>query len=198
MTDPHTPGAAPDPRATTPPYPPSAPAPPAPGYAQPAPGYARPAPGYAQPAPGYGYPAQNVGYPAPGYGYPAPLPSGRRYWALLFLFYIPWAGLLVAPIVAIAQLSSARRSPFPVVRENARWAANWALSYFLYFVCLLTLLIIIGVSTSRYGEPSGLIAIPGVLLIGIGIYCLVEMIIGTVRSDRVVHRPPLAIPFFRA
>ncbi|MFJ4254741.1 DUF4870 domain-containing protein [Microbacterium sp. NPDC090003] len=164
-------------------------------------------PAYGQTPPPYGQ--APTGYPAPGYapyGYP-PI-SGRRYWALLFLVYIPYVGALVAAIVAIVQRSSAMRSPHPIVRENARWAANWALSYLLYLIALFTLLITIGVGTSRPrsydeygyssgGDPSGWIAVPGLLLIGVGIYCLVTMIRGTVISDRVVHRPALAIPFFR-
>lgn len=55
--------------------------------------------------------------------YPPPGPmtiSGRRYWALLFLMYIPYVGVIVAVIVAIAQRSSAIRSPHPIVSENAR------------------------------------------------------------------------------
>ena len=56
-------------------------------------------------------------------------PSGAKFWALLFLFYIPYVGLLVAIIVALVQRSNAKASPHPLVRENARWAANWALSY---------------------------------------------------------------------
>ncbi|MFF7292986.1 DUF4870 domain-containing protein [Microbacterium sp. NPDC008134] len=183
-----------------------------PAYGQAPAGY--PAPGY--PAPGYpapGYPAQ--GYPAPAYspyGYP-PI-SGRRYWALLFLFYVPYLGVVAAPIVAVVQRASAMRSPHPIIRENARWAANWALSYALYLIALVVIMITIGVATTRpysydsygyddygydsYGSsPSGWIALPGLLIFAIGIYCLVTMIIGTVTSERKVHRPALAIPFFR-
>lgn len=224
--------------AVQPPEPPAAPQPPA-GYqlpagyslpAQPPYGQAPAQPPYGQaPAaypgqPAYGQapapygqaPAQPpygqapTGYPTPGYapyGYP-PI-SGRRYWALLFLVYIPYVGAIVAAIVGIVQRSSAMRSPHPIVRENARWAANWALSYVLYLIVLFVLLITIGVGTARPrsydeygysdgGDPSGWIAVPGLLIIGIGIYCLVTLIRGTVISERVVHRPALAIPFFRA
>lgn len=165
------------------------PYPPAQGYAIPPQGYAYPPQGYANAPQGYAYPPQ---------GYALPAPSGRLYWALLFMLYIPYVGLLVALIVALVQRSSARKSPHPIMRENARWAANWALSYFFYFTASLVLLITIGISTSRDGEPSGLIAIPAIVFMGIGIYALVTMIIGTVRADRVVHRPVLAIPFFGA
>jgi len=179
---------------------------PAPYPGQPAYGQAPAQPPYGQ-AP-TGYPAP--GYPAPGYapyGY-API-SGRRYWALLFLVYIPYVGAIVAAIVGIVQRSSAMRSPHPIVRENARWAANWALSYVLYLIALFVLLITIGVGTARPrsydeygysdgGDPSGWIAVPRLLIIGIGIYCLVTLIRGTAISERVVHRPALAIPFFRA
>lgn len=186
------------------------------GYpVQPAYGQAPAQPPYGQ-APA-GYPAQPPygqvppGYPAPGYapyGY-API-SGRRYWALLFLTYIPYVGAIVAAIVAIVQRSSAMRSPHPIVRENARWAANWAISYALYLVALIVIFVTLGIATSRpryeddygYGTsgggPSGWIALPGLLILAIGIYCLVTIIRGTVIAERVVHRPALAIPFFRA
>ena len=166
-------------------------------------------PGYGQPAYGqapYGQaPYGQAPYGQPVYGF-AP-PSGRKFWALLFLFYAPYVGVLVAPIIAIVQRSSAQQSPHPIVRENARWAANWALSYALYLIALVVLSITVGVGTSRptyddYGsyrsEPSAWIALPLLTLLAVGIYCLVTMIRGTVIADRVVHRPALAIPFFRA
>lgn len=206
------------------------PVPPAPGgYRAPAAGYPAPSgpAGYPQPnaqgaygnpqAPA-GYPQAPTGYPqAPGFPAQAPYgyapygftpPSGRKFWALLFLVYVPYVGALVSAIVALVQRNSAQSSPHGIVRENARWAANWALSYLLYLIVLVALLIIIGVGTSRpssydsYGSyssgPSNWLFVPGLLIIGIGIYWLVTVIRGTVTSDRVVHRPVLAIPFFRA
>ena len=132
-------------------------------------------------------------------------PSGAKYWALLFLFYIPYVGLLVGIIVALVQRASAKASPYPTVRENARWAANWALSYALYFVALLALFIALGVVTSQPpadglgpAEPSLIIALPGTAIFAVGIYCLVTMIRGCVIGGQRVHRPALAIPFFRA
>ncbi|MFK4759638.1 DUF4870 domain-containing protein [Microbacterium sp. ZW T5_45] len=166
-----------------------------PGQSYASPGY--PAPGYAAP----GYAVQ--GYPAPGqpygaYGaYPVAPPSGRRFWALQFMYYIPLAGVLVVLIVALVQRSSARLSPVPLVRENARWAANWVLSYLFYLVVCLSCIIALGIA---FGDTrsSGVIAIPVILLYAIGIYCLVTIIIGTVKADRFVHRPYLALPFFRS
>jgi len=173
---------------------------------QPPAGYsAPPASGYsAQPG---GYPVSQPGYPVspPGYYGYAP-PSGRRFWGMQFLVYIPYVGAIVTVIVSLVQRSTARRSPFPIVRENARWAANWALSFLLYVIVSYALIVIVGVSTSRSSYdsydsydsgPSGWIGIPVVLVFGIGIYCLVTMIRGCVVSDRAVHRPALAIPFFR-
>lgn len=181
---------------------PAAPAvPPAPGYTPPAPGYPAPAQGYATPQ-GYPAPQGYAGQPQP-YGVPNPYalqPSGRKYWGLLFLTYIPYVGGLVALIVALVQRGSAKNLPYPIMRDNARNAANWMLSYVLYFIVILLLLIIFGVGTmdSRTGDPSPVIILPAVLLLALGIYHLVTMIRGTVISDRVVHRPALSIPFFRA
>lgn len=153
-----------------------------------------------------------TGYPAPGYApYGFAQPSGRKFWALQFMVYIPYVGALVVAIVALVQRGSAQGSPHAIVRENARWAANWALSYLLYLIVLVILAITMGVSTSRpsydtydsygsysNGSPAWFFAVPVILIFGIGIYWLVTVIRGTVVSDRVVHRPALAIPFFRA
>lgn len=175
------------------------------------------APGGYPATPG-GYPATPGGYPAAPGAYPAApgaypayaygIPSGRRFWGLLFLFYIPYVGWIVTLIVSLMQRAGARQSPFPIVRENARWAANWALSYTLYLIVSIGLTVIIGIATATssyeeyYGtyrsEPSGWIAVPIILLFAIGVYCLVTMIRGCVIADRVVHRPALALPFFRA
>lgn len=181
---------------------PSAPQPPSsqpPSY-QPAafgqPG-AAPTAGYPS-APASAYPVSHGGYPVPGqpaYGYMAP--SGRKFWGLLFLFYIPYLGWLVTIIVGLVQRSSAKQSPMPIVRENARWALNWALSYVIYQAVILALIVAI-VAASPDGEPPAVIAIPGTLFFGVGVYCLVTMIRGCVISDRVVHRPALALPLFRA
>ena len=131
-------------------------------------------------------------------------PSGAKFWALLFLFYIPYVGLLVGIIVSLVQRASAKASPYPTTRENARWAANWALSYALYFVVLLALFIALGVATSQPpadgmgpAEPSLIIALPGTAIFAVGVYCLVTMIRGCVIGGQRVHRPALAIPFFR-
>lgn len=139
--------------------------------------------------------------------YPPPYvasPSGAKFWALLFLFYIPYVGLLVGIIVALVQRAKAKASPYPIVRENARWAANWALSYAVYFIVLLALFIALGVVTSQPpadgvgpAEPSLIIALPGTVFFAVGIYCLVTMIRGCVIGSQRVHRPALAIPFFR-
>lgn len=136
--------------------------------------------------------------PVPQYGWAQP--SGRKFWGLLFLFYIPYVGLIVVIIVSLVQRSTAKQSPYPIVRENARWAANWVLSYTFYLFVSFALVLAIGIptaATSYDGDPSPLIAIPAVLMLGIGIYCLVTMIRGCVVADRVVHRPALALPLFR-
>lgn len=201
MTDPNAypnqsqPGAVPP---NPPPIPPQNPSQPPQGYAAPPQGYQAPPPEYA--AQPQGYPVQSQPY---GYGGPGPYalpPSGRKFWALLFLFYIPYVGFIVTIIVSLVQRASAKSSPHAIERENARWAANWVLSYVLYFIVVIALLVVIGLGTTPPGggDPSMLIAIPGILLIAVGIYCLVTMIRGTVRAGTAVHRPALAIPFFRA
>ncbi|WP_314651728.1 hypothetical protein [uncultured Microbacterium sp.] len=164
-------------------------------------------PAHAAP-PAAGYPApQSPAYP-PASGSPAVQgpygvmpPSGRRFWGLLFLVCIPYAGVIVALIVALVQRSGARRSPFEIVRENARWAANWALSFALYeFVFLVgpTAAAVVTAEMSVDGKPAPWAFAPYLVLVAVGIYCLVTLIRGCVIADRVVHRPALAIPFFRS
>ncbi|MFT4158077.1 MAG: DUF4870 domain-containing protein [Microbacterium sp.] len=192
------------PGAPTPGYPPYAAgqtaATPA-GYPATPPGYAAAPPGYAATPPGY--PVSPYGYAA---AYPFGIPSGRKFWALLFLCYIPYVGCFVTLIVSLVQWSKTRQSPFPIVRENARWAANWAFSYTLYMAVGALIIVIIVITTGfSYGDSygtdryqrAGWISIPVFVLIAIGIYCLVTMIRGCVVADRVVHRPALTIPFFR-
>lgn len=204
---------------------------PVPGYA-PAPAYQAQAPAYQAQAPAYppaaqAYPPVAPGYPAPGQppahaaafpvahaGYPVPAyqqpygllpPSGRRFWAIQFLQYVPYVGWIVVAIVALVQRASARRSPFPIVRENARWAANWALSFALYTFVLIALMIILLMVHEGYaarGDYSNYASPPAALLVfipllAIGVYCLVTMIRGCIVADRAVHRPALALPFFR-
>lgn len=134
--------------------------------------------------------------------------SGRRYWGLLFLMYIPYFGVIVAIIVAIVQRLSAMHVQHPIVRENARWAANWAISYAFYLIALIAIFLAVAapLNALRYQEdyPGGEALNFSVWLILVGsfialvIYCLVTIIRGTVVSERVVHRPALAIPFLRA
>lgn len=220
------PGAVPPPAAQPPyaaPLPPYAPAqslpeaqpPVAPAYPQPAPAYGpysadRPqygqmptAPAYpqyavAQPqyAP-YGSPVQS---PYPGYR----LPSGRKFWALGFLYFIPYLGWLVAPVVALTLNAGARRDPSPLVRENARWAANWSLTVLIAgVVAFITIFgsAMAGAATDEAGGNGDVwfpVAMVGLLLLGIvWLAQLVICIIGTVQADRRVFDPVVVISFFR-
>jgi uncharacterized Tic20 family protein len=126
-------------------------------------------------------------------------PNGKRFWRLLLLFLIPVLGFVVTPIVAVAQRAQTRRSPHELVRENARWAANWALSFVLYVIVLCALMYVIAVvSTGADGTTSPLLTVPWFVLAAVGIYCLVTLTRGELIADRRVHRPALAIPFFRS
>ncbi len=212
MTDPHDASAHPEP---SPQVSPTHGVPPAAGYPAPQfPAYpptggppaasgsygAMPANGSPAASGSYGVMPANGSPPAPGaYGFLPP--SGRRFWGLLFLMCIPYAGVIVALIVALVQRSGARRSPYEIIRENARWAANWALSFALYGFVLLagtTAAAVITAEMSADGKPAPWAVAPYLLLVAVGIYCLVTLIRGCVIADRVVHRPALAIPFFRS
>ncbi|GAB2560993.1 DUF4870 domain-containing protein [Leucobacter ruminantium] len=221
------PGVVPPPAAQPPyaaPQPPYAPArsphagaqPPAtPAYPQPAPVYApysadRPQygrtpttpayPQYAVAQPQYAPYGSPVQPPYPGYR----LPSGRKFWALGFLYFIPYLGWLVAPIVALTLNAGARRDPSPLVRENARWAANWSLTVLIAgVVAFITILgsAMAGAATDEAGGNGDVwfpVAMVGLLFLGIvWLAQLVICIIGTVQADRRVFDPVVVFSFFR-
>lgn len=177
-------------------------------YAQPAtpqyapPQYAAPQPGtapYGAPQPGAPQPGV---HPYPAYGYV--LPSGRKFWALGFLFFIPYVGWLVSLIVVLALAGGARRDPNPVVRENARWAANWNLTVITALVVSVLIVVASGVAGAATDSAGGdgdawlPFAIFGLLFgFAVGITHLVISIMGTIQADRQVFKPAIAIPFIR-
>ncbi|WP_449278084.1 hypothetical protein [Leucobacter sp. GX24907] len=193
---------------------------PGPRYAPPPGGYPPPQysphPSYAQypPQTPPGYPphphtvsAQPLppGYPPYGVPYGYAFPSGRRFWAMGFLSYIPYVGMFVALIVILVMRSGAKGAPHPVIRENARWAANWILTAFAGLTLGFALMIgsaIAGAVTEDMGG-DGDVWLPSAM-VGILIFCavaiahLIVIIMGTVVADRRVFHPGIAIPFFRA
>lgn len=123
---------------------------------------------------------------------------------MLFLFFIPYVGFLVAPIVAIVLCSTERRNPFPLVRENARWAANWALTVLTWQAASIVLIIvgvIVGVTQEELtgnGDVGLAFVIPGFLLFFIaGVAHLVVAIMGTAQANSRVFNLRLAIPYIR-
>ena len=211
---PYQPGDAPAPHGQQAPYGQQAPVgqqpPQQPPYGQQPPQQ----PPYGQ-QPGYGQqPPQdpNAPYAQPAYGqapyaqmpYGYVMPSGRRFWAMGFLTYIPYVGFIVFLIVALAMNASARRDANAVVRENARWAANWSLSVATFIVGAI-ILMIIGGATGASLQSSGsnpsiafvFVAIGGLVILATGIMHLVFTIMGTVQADRRVFKPALVIPYLR-
>lgn len=159
--------------------------------------------GYQYAAPqGYG-PQYGAPY-AYGAGYPEVGASGSKFWALTFLFFIPYLGFLISPIVASVLCASERRNPHERVRENARWAANWSLTVLMWQVIGFVLIgfgIALGVAEERAtgsGAMGLALVIPGVLLgFGMGVVHLIVAIVGTVQAGSRVVALRLAIPFIR-
>lgn len=161
----------------------------------------QPMPQYAPPPAGYAPPYGATQYAIP-YGYV--IPSGRKFWALSFLLFIPYVGWIVSLIVSLVQNSSARHDPNPVVRENARWAANWMLTVVVMGAVGVALIVgagMAGAATDSAGGDGDVwlpVAVLGLLLwSAVGVAHLVICIVGTVQADRRVFNPRVAIPFIR-
>lgn len=132
---------------------------------------------------------------APPRAYQPPAPTGRVAWALGFLAYIPLpvAGLLLAAIVVLAVYPSQRRKGSVLAAENARGAANWALTVILVLVLCALWVLVLALSGANHGFfPIGVAVIVYLLL---GLAHAVVTIVGTVVSGRRVFRNPLGIPF---
>jgi uncharacterized Tic20 family protein len=148
--------------------------------------------------------AQTPGYlPAPG-SHPAPArPSGVRFWALGFLWFIPFIGAVLAPILLGVAAAQNRRHPEPLVRENARLAANWVLTATLAAALGTALVVLIGImhlvltGTTEIGsELSPLMLVPNLLLWATWITHLTVCCIGVASAGSRIVNPRIAIPFF--
>jgi uncharacterized Tic20 family protein len=135
-----------------------------------------------------------VVYPA----YTPPPPTGRFSWALGFLAYIPipYLSLVIAAIVMWATYPSRSRHPSALVRDNARNAANWAITMLIIFVLCVTYIFVMMASPEN--RAGGFFPIGwGVIgFLGLGIAHLIVTIAGTVIGGTRVFRGP-GIPFLR-
>jgi len=158
------------------------------------------APQYGPPgAPQYGAPQ----YGAPGaYGYPPPKPStGTLSWALGFLIFIsiPFLSGIVSGVVMASVYRSVSRKG-EIARQNARSAANWALTYLTVSIALLLVHIIVLVAFAGDDGMTGFfpLGIPITLYFAVSILHVVLVIVGTVKaSSGKVLRVPFAIPYIR-
>lgn len=159
-------------------------------------------PQYAPPQPPQ-YAHQPFGYAAPGAQW-VPAPSGRKFWALGFLTYIPLLGWCVAAILLLIKNAEVRKNPAPVVRENARWAANWILTvgvaWLLGFSGLMTAAIVGQVSVDAGGRGDvlmPLVVMSAVFLVIVQIAHFVVSLVGVIVADQRVWDPVVVIRFFR-
>lgn len=151
------------------------------------------------PADPYGQQGTVTGYPRayPSASYPVVPASGRKYWALMFLVYAP-LGAVIALVVALVNRGSARRTGQPLEIENANAAANFICSFLIYVVVLYGAFIGLGIAMrDASGSPGGVIIVPGFLLFAVGIWALVMLIMGTIKSATEIFNAPGAIRFFR-
>lgn len=130
---------------------------------------------------------------APGTGGIAPHPvAGSRYWALGFLYFVPLLGAFLAPVLALSMAHTAKQMADPVVRENARWASNWAFTLFPFTLILICLVAV----ADEQGGVFPLIV--GALFWICGIANAIVCTIGAAVGSRRVFRPFLAIPFLKS
>lgn len=124
---------------------------------------------------------------------------GRIYWAMGFSPFVPIIGGLAIIILPIVLADKSRNHPDPLVRENAKSAANWHLTAALVVGGTASVTFSLAALSFLLDIPSLFeIAIAGILLTWLlGLIHFVVTIVGIVRSRAIVFRPKPSIPFFR-
>lgn len=131
--------------------------------------------------------------------------SGRRFWWIGFLWFIPFFGAVLALILLGVFAAQNRRHPDSLVRENSRSAANWAITVTLVAAIGTVLVLfntIVGLvltgEMQTSGELSPLLLVANVLIWAAWIGHLVVSIIGVASAGTRVVNPKIAIPFIPA
>lgn len=125
--------------------------------------------------------------------------SGQAYWVAGLSPLVPYLGGVLQLVLPAILLQQARSSPSRLVRENARWAANWNLTCFVLTHSLAALCVVIAVISFVF-EIDGLFTWAIILMC---LACLTAVVhlavtaIGIIVAGRRVFRPVIAIPFFR-
>lgn len=140
---------------------------------------------------------------APNVGPPAGRLTGARFWGLGFIWFVPIAGAIAAPILLGVLASWNRNHPDPLIRENARIAANWVLTATLLAVLGAVLSIVNGtmhfIATGDMDpgrEHSPLLLASNLLLWTSWLSHLVVSIVGVASARSRAVNPRIAIPFF--
>ncbi|KKI22630.1 hypothetical protein XM48_00825 [Leucobacter sp. Ag1] len=125
--------------------------------------------------------------------------SGQAYWAAGLSLLMPYLGGILQLVLPAILLQQARSNPSRLVRENARWAANWNLTCFVLFHSLSVASMWLGVITFVFliDELFTWAIILMCLACLIAVVHLVVTAIGIVVAGRRIFRPVMAIPFFR-
>ncbi|WP_241993266.1 hypothetical protein [Cryobacterium sp. TMB1-7] len=129
--------------------------------------------------------------------------SGRRFWGIGFLWFVPLFGALLAPVLLGILAAQNRRHPDALVRENSRWAANWVLTVTVVAAIGAAIVVcdaIIGLVLTGESEsgPSPTLLLANLLLWAAVIGHLVVSIVGVVRARTRIVNPKIAIPFIPA
>jgi uncharacterized Tic20 family protein len=133
---------------------------------------------------------------------PAKPSTGTLSWALGFLIFIgiPFlSGIVSGVVMASVYRSVARKGE--IARQNARSAANWALTYLTVSIVLLIVHVIVLMAFAGDEGMNGFfpLGIPITLYFAVSILHVVLVIVGTVKaSGGKVLRVPFAIPYIRS
>ncbi|MCI4658902.1 hypothetical protein [Cryobacterium zhongshanensis] len=136
---------------------------------------------------------------------PAANASGRRFWGIGFLWFVPFLGAVLAPILLGVFAAQNRRRPDALVRENSRWAANWAITVTLVAAIGAALVVSNGIvglvltgDIRTSGGMSPLLLVADLLIWAAWIAHLIVSIVGVASADTLVVNPKIAIPFIPA
>lgn len=163
-------------------------------------------PGVQQYATGQPYPAAPEyapQYGAPGvYGNTSKPSNGTLSWAMGFLIFIfiPFLSGIISGVVMAAVYGSVSRKG-EIARQNARSAANWALTYLTVSIAMLLLHVILLATFASNGGVRDFfpLGIPITLYFAVSLLHVVLVIVGTVKaSGGKVLRVPFSIPYIRS
>ena len=125
--------------------------------------------------------------------------NSREFWLLGFLVLVPYIGPYLTVLIAAFRFRHVRHDPEPMIRENARQAVNWNLTFFVILTPLASMSFLLAAASFvlRF-DPLFAIGACGILLADLMVILHFGITIwGTIRAKKSVARVPFSIRFFR-